>query len=120
MKTIDLQVEGMSCGSCVKHVTHALQPLPGVSGVEVDLQSGHVRVSGELAQGSAPLLMALTDAGYPQSWPQTRPFPLRPRSLKPRAATAAVRGLWLPMTATVFDSGSTGWARPRPHLCWQL
>lgn len=53
MKTIDLQVEGMSCGSCVKHVTHALQPLPGVSGVEVDLQSGHVRVSGELAQGSA-------------------------------------------------------------------
>ena len=54
MKTIDLQVEGMSCGSCVKHVTHALQPLPGVSGVEVDLQSGHVRVSGELAQGSAP------------------------------------------------------------------
>lgn len=29
MSTIDLQVEGMSCGSCVKHVTQALQPLPG-------------------------------------------------------------------------------------------
>ncbi|MFZ3141785.1 heavy-metal-associated domain-containing protein [Polaromonas sp.] len=65
MNTIDLQVEGMSCGACVKHVTQALQPLPGVSGVEVDLQSGRVKVSGELAQGSAPLLMALTDAGYP-------------------------------------------------------
>jgi copper chaperone CopZ len=65
MSTIDLQVEGMSCGSCVKHVTQALQPLPGVRGVEVDLPSGRVRVSGELAQGSAPLLMALTDAGYP-------------------------------------------------------
>lgn len=46
MNTIDLQVEGMSCGSCVKHVTQALQPLPGVSGVAVDLPSGRVKVSG--------------------------------------------------------------------------
>lgn len=65
MSTIDLQVEGMSCGSCVKHVTQALQPLTGVRGVEVDLSSGLVRVSGELVQGSAPLLVALRDAGYP-------------------------------------------------------
>ena len=65
MNIIDLQVEGMSCGSCVKHVTQALQPLAGVSSVEVDLQSGRVRVSGELVQGGAPLVMALTDAGYP-------------------------------------------------------
>lgn len=65
MSTIDLQVEGMSCGSCVNHVTQALQPLPGVRGVEVDLPSGRVRVSGGLAQGSAPLLSALADAGYP-------------------------------------------------------
>lgn len=65
MSTIDLRVEGMRCGSCVKHVTQALQPLTGIRGVEVDLSSGLVRVSGELAQGSAPLLMALKDAGYP-------------------------------------------------------
>ena len=65
MNTIDLQVEGMSCGSCVKHVTQALQSLPGVRGVEVDLPSGRVRVSGELVQGGDPLLMALTAAGYP-------------------------------------------------------
>ena len=65
MNTIDLQVEGMRCGGCVKHVTQALQPLPGVSGVEVDLQSGRVRVSGELAQGGDPLVVALAGAGYP-------------------------------------------------------
>lgn len=65
MNIIHLQVEGMSCGSCVKHVTEALQPLPGVSGVEVDLQSGQVRVSGDLPQGSDPLVSALTSAGYP-------------------------------------------------------
>ena len=36
MKTIELQVQGMSCGSCVKHVTEALRPVEGVSDVAVD------------------------------------------------------------------------------------
>lgn len=65
MKTIDLEVEGMSCGSCVKHVTQALQPLAGVSGVDVDLQSGHVRVHGDFPRGSDFMVLALTAAGYP-------------------------------------------------------
>lgn len=65
MTTINLEVQGMSCGSCVKRVTQALQPVAGVSGVEVDLQSGHVKVSGDFAQGAGPLVLALTAAGYP-------------------------------------------------------
>lgn len=65
MTTIDLEVQGMSCGSCVKHVTQALQALTGVSDVAVDLQPGHVRVSGEFLQSSDPLVSALTAAGYP-------------------------------------------------------
>ena len=65
MNTIDLDVQGMSCGSCVKHVTEALQPLNGVSDVKVELKSGHVRVSGDLPQVSDPLVSALTAAGYP-------------------------------------------------------
>ena len=65
MSTMDLKVEGMSCGACVKHVTQALQPLAGVSAVEVDLSSGHVRVSGELSEGSAPFIAALAVKGYP-------------------------------------------------------
>lgn len=65
MSTIDLEVQGMSCGSCVKHVTQTLQALAGVSGVEVDLSSGHVRVSGDFAQGSDPAIAALSSAGYP-------------------------------------------------------
>jgi len=65
MSTIDLEVQGMSCGSCVKHVTQALQTVAGVSGVEVDLQSGHVRVSGEFPKGSEPLITALGSADYP-------------------------------------------------------
>jgi copper chaperone CopZ len=65
MNTINLEVQGMSCGSCVKHVTQVLQELTGVSNVEVDLPSGRVRVRGELPQGSSPLASALTAAGYP-------------------------------------------------------
>jgi copper chaperone CopZ len=65
MSTIDLEVQGMSCGSCVKHVTQALQALTGVSDVQVDLASGHVHVNGEFAQGSVPAIAALTAAGYP-------------------------------------------------------
>jgi copper chaperone len=65
MSTIHLEVQGMSCGGCVKNVTAALQPLAGVSTVDVDLQAGHVTVNGDLAQGGNPLVLALTAAGYP-------------------------------------------------------
>jgi len=65
MTTIDLDVQGMSCGACVKHVTEALKPLPGVREVEVDLGAGRVRVHGDLAEGIDPLVSALKQAGYP-------------------------------------------------------
>ena len=65
MTTIHLEVQGMSCGSCVKKVTAALTPLPGVSTVAVDLLTGHVTVNGDFAQGGDPLVLALTAAGYP-------------------------------------------------------
>lgn len=42
MSAIDLEVHGMNSGSYVKHVTQALQPLTGGSGMEINLQSDHV------------------------------------------------------------------------------
>jgi copper chaperone len=63
MNTIELTVQSMTCGSCVKHVSAALKQLGAVSSVEVDLAAGLVRVT-----GSAPveaLITALDDAGYP-------------------------------------------------------
>ena len=65
MNTIDLEVQGMSCGSCVNHVTRALQPIPGVTDVAVDLKSGHVRVTDTLDGDPQRLVSALGDAGYP-------------------------------------------------------
>ena len=92
MNTMVLQVEGMSCGSCGKRVTQALLPLPGVSGVDVDLPSGRVQVSGELAHGGERLIGALTGAGYPAK-------------LASDAATAAAPSR---AKASGCHSGSTG------------
>jgi copper chaperone len=65
MNTIDLEVQGMSCNSCVKHVTQALQTLSGVQHVDVDLPSGHVKVSGALPTDAQALISTLDAAGYP-------------------------------------------------------
>ncbi len=66
MEQIELQVAGMTCGSCVARVNRALLSVPGVQGAEVDLASGlaHVSVS-DAERALNSLLRALTDAGYP-------------------------------------------------------
>ncbi len=65
MNTVDFEVEGMSCGACITHVTQALQTVAGVGSVEVSLSAGRVRVQGDFPFGSAPLLQSLAAAGYP-------------------------------------------------------
>ena len=65
MTTIHLDVQGMSCGGCVKSVTAALTRVPGVNTVDVDLQAGRATVTGDLPQGGEPLVVATTAAGYP-------------------------------------------------------
>ena len=65
MNTIHLEVQGMSCGGCVKNVTTALTHVPGVSTVNVDLPAGRATVTGDLPQGGDPLVLASTAAGYP-------------------------------------------------------
>jgi copper chaperone CopZ len=69
MDNIELQVKGMTCRSCVASVTRALQKVPGVTGVDVDLPSGlvQVRVDGEVPMPpavTAALVAALAAAGY--------------------------------------------------------
>ena len=66
MPQINLSVQGMTCGSCVKHVTKAIESLGGVESVHVDLQSGRVQVSRNTNQ-SDDLIHALDEEGYPSS-----------------------------------------------------
>lgn len=63
MSSIELNVEKMTCGSCVKHVTEALNAVTGVNSVEVDLDKARVKVSGQA--DSQALINALDEAGYP-------------------------------------------------------
>lgn len=65
MSTLLLKVSGMSCGNCVKHVTHALQEIDGVEKVDVDLGKGEVVVQGKLPEDSSSLIKALEEEGYP-------------------------------------------------------
>ena len=65
MNTIHLEVQGISCGGCVKNVTAALTRVPGVGSVEVDLQAAHATVTGDFPHGGDPLVVASTAAGYP-------------------------------------------------------
>jgi copper ion binding protein len=57
-----LEVHGMSCGHCVSAITTAVSALPGVAGVDVDLATGTVRVSG--TPDAVQVTAAIEDAGY--------------------------------------------------------
>jgi copper chaperone CopZ len=56
-------VTGMTCGHCVMSVREAVSEVPGVDGVEVDLASGHMTVSGDPFQDDA-VKTAVATAGY--------------------------------------------------------
>ncbi|MCQ4256791.1 heavy-metal-associated domain-containing protein [Stutzerimonas stutzeri] len=62
MSTINLQVQGMTCSACVRHVSQALTAVTGVKAVQVDLDSGRVLVDG--SPDGTSLLAALDAAGY--------------------------------------------------------
>jgi copper chaperone len=57
-----LEVRGMTCAHCVSAITSAVSPLAGVTGVDVDLDAGEVRVSGE--PDAQAVTAAIEDAGY--------------------------------------------------------
>jgi copper chaperone CopZ len=55
----------MTCGKCVKHVSEALNELPGVENVDVRLAEAKAVVSHDpKAAPRASLIAAISDAGY--------------------------------------------------------
>ena len=62
--TRSIVVSGMSCEHCAKAVRAEVSALPGVTGVEVDVAAGKVRVTGEPLPGDAELREAIEEAGY--------------------------------------------------------
>jgi copper chaperone CopZ len=60
-----ITIEGMNCGHCVQTVTGALQAVPGVSGVEVDLAGKRAMVRFDPGAATVGKLMgAVNGAGF--------------------------------------------------------
>ncbi len=64
MKEVRMKVPDISCGHCVAAVERALGRIPGVSSVEVSLETKGVMVASEEALEAEVLLGAVRDAGY--------------------------------------------------------
>ncbi|GAA3786255.1 heavy-metal-associated domain-containing protein [Sphaerisporangium flaviroseum] len=64
MTTSTYTVTGMTCGHCVSSVKEEVGEVPGVTGVEVDLGSGRVEVSGSGTLDDAAIRAAIEEAGY--------------------------------------------------------
>jgi Cu+-exporting ATPase len=66
--TLDLDIAGMTCGSCVNRVERALKRVPGVLGAEVNLATHRARVVREEGSaGAAELAAAVRKAGFDAS-----------------------------------------------------
>ncbi|GAA2589991.1 heavy-metal-associated domain-containing protein [Streptomyces violaceus] len=57
-------VAGMSCGHCKATLTKAIGELDGVSGVDVDLGTGHVTVTSAAEPDDAVIAETVDEAGY--------------------------------------------------------
>ena len=61
---MEITVKGMSCGHCAAAVTKALEALPGISQVQVDLASGRVTFANANTVSQEELARAIKAAGY--------------------------------------------------------
>jgi len=73
MTTLNLSIDGMTCGHCIGNVRHALQSLPGVHVQDVRLGSAQLHVADESSAAVGTILAAITDAGYAASVQTTGP-----------------------------------------------
>ncbi len=64
MSTRSLTVTGMTCDHCASAVCAEISKLPGITGVDVDVATGTVRITGDPLPGDTPLREAVQEAGY--------------------------------------------------------
>jgi copper chaperone CopZ len=60
----EIKVKGMSCGHCAAAVTRALENLPGISGVQVNLADGRVTYQSAGPVPPEELARVIKAAGY--------------------------------------------------------
>jgi copper chaperone CopZ len=62
--TTELEIKGMTCQNCVKHVKNALENVEGVESVEVTLEPGLAKVQHTPQVATADLVDAVDEEGY--------------------------------------------------------
>ncbi|PSJ80167.1 heavy-metal-associated domain-containing protein [Neisseria iguanae] len=68
MESITLNVEGMTCGSCVKSVIRILENTDGVAKAEVSLENKNAVIEFDAAKTNvAALIKAIEDSGFDAS-----------------------------------------------------
>ena len=117
-----LDIEGMTCASCVAKVERALDHVPGVDAVAVNLATRTATVRGHV-DDSAPLVGAVAGAGYGARPHDERRDPMEEeRSWRQRAMVAIPCTVATLVLAFGF-SGSTwaafaAWAFATPVVFW--
>ena len=112
----ELLVTGMNCANCSRHVTDALQGVPGVAGADVSLQEGRARVRWQAGfeRKVASLLEAVAAAGY-----QAKPAPAESEEKRPAALAGWRFNVVIGLAGTVplmagewlFHWGAQAWFR---------
>lgn len=64
MMTIELKIEGMSCGHCRQAVKEALEGVEGVEAATVDLEAGTASVASRGEVSVATLIAAVEEEGF--------------------------------------------------------
>lgn len=64
MAANEYQVTGMTCGHCEMSVREEVSEVPGVTDVEVSVQTGKLVVSGSGEIDDTKVLAAVEEAGY--------------------------------------------------------
>jgi len=64
MSTATFTVTGMTCGHCLSAVTEEVSQVPGVTAVDVDLDSGGLTVTSEAPVDESAVRAAVEEAGY--------------------------------------------------------
>ncbi|KVU40593.1 copper-transporting ATPase [Burkholderia ubonensis] len=82
---IELEIEGMTCASCVARVEKALAGVPGVTRTSVNLATERATVDAAAGVTTAQLVDAVRQAGY-QATPVAEPEP----AIAPDAALGAI------------------------------
>ena len=98
-QTIDLTLDGLSCGHCVKRVKESLEQRPDVEQADVSITEAHVTGTASAEQ----LIETIKQAGYDASVSHPKAKPLAESSIPSEALTAVSEAL---PAATADDDDS--------------